>query len=44
MRKIMVWAMLCAALLGLTLAGGCADRGVEVRPKGQMILGGSVGG
>lgn len=35
--------VLCLALLLLCGLSACAGREVEVRPKGQMVLGGSVG-
>lgn len=35
--------LLAVMMLGV-FAAGCADRGVEVHPRGQMIIGGSVGG
>lgn len=37
MRTLVLCLMLCFLL------GACAGKDVEFRPKGQMILGGSVG-
>lgn len=39
----MVKYIACLALLFVCGLSACAGRDVEVRPKGQMILGGSVG-
>lgn len=35
--------LVCLVLVLSCLAGACAGKDVEFRPKGQMILGGSVG-
>lgn len=35
--------IILASLIGILMLGGCADRGVNIRPKGEMVVGGSVG-
>lgn len=37
------WILLALLALGAILAG-CGERGVEIQPRGQMVIGGSVGG
>lgn len=36
-------ALLVVLMLGLFLAS-CADREIEIKPRGQMVIGGSVSG
>lgn len=41
------WMLLATVLLPLVLVlilTSCADKGVQIQPKGQMVIGGSVGG
>lgn len=36
------WILLVLLALS-TLLAGCGERGVEIQPRGQMVIGGSVG-
>lgn len=36
--------MLAMSIALLAALSGCADKNVDVKPKGQVVVGGSVGG